>query len=303
MNKKNIWKYSETNEGIAYKYIFNNDYKIIPIETSYIKPNESLDKLFNKCMPLLEDEDYLVIAETPISVSQGRLVDEAKYTPGLSSKFLAGIWSKYIWGYLLGPILKIKKRTIKNLRRLPPETAAHKQVVLELYGWKHALKPASEAGIDLSNSPGTFVSLLPKNPQKVAEEIANMIKDKINKDVNVMIIDTDATYKRGNKYFTGLPTAIEGIESNKGVWGYTLGQISENMGSTPLGSSKKLSVEYSLKIANIAEDYQKSLETAMETIHSAKKVLSTDSAEDSISVETLNKITHTPAVIIRKNKK
>ena len=303
MNKKNTYKYCETKEGITYKYIFNNDYKIIPIETSYIKPNESLDKLFNKCMPLLEDEDYLVIAETPISVSQGRLVDEAEYTPGLSSKFLAGIWSKYIWGYFLGPILKIKKRTTKNLRRLPPETAAHKQVVLELYGWKHALKPASEAGIDLSNSPGTFVSLLPKNPQKVAEEIANMLKNKTNKDVNVMIIDTDATYRRGNKYFTGLPTAIEGIESNKGVWGYTLGQISENMGSTPLGSSKKLSVEYSLKIANIAEDYQKSLETAMETIHSAKKVLSTDSAEDSISIETLNKITHTPAVIIRKDKK
>lgn len=303
MNKKNTYKYCETKEGITYKYIFNNDYKIIPIETSYIKPNESLDKLFNKCMPLLEDEDYLVIAETPISVSQGRLVDEAEYTPGLSSKFLAGIWSKYIWGYFLGPILKIKKRTIKNLRRLPPETAAHKQVVLELYGWKHALKPASEAGIDLSNSPGTFVSLLPKNPQKVAEEIANMLKNKTNKEVNVMIIDTDATYRRGNKYFTGLPTAIEGIESNKGVWGYTLGQISENMGSTPLGSSKKLSVEYSLKIANIAEDYQKSLETAMETIHSAKKVLSTDSAEDSISIETLNKITHTPAVIIRKDKK
>lgn len=303
MNKKNTYKYCETKEGITYKYIFNNDYKIIPIETSYIKPNESLDKLFNKCMPLLEDEDYLVIAETPISVSQGRLVDEAEYTPGLSSKFLAGIWSKYIWGYFLGPILKIKKRTIKNLRRLPPETAAHKQVVLELYGWKHALKPASEAGIDLSNSPGTFVSLLPKNPQKVAEEIANMLKNKTNKDVNVMIIDTDATYRRGNKYFTGLPTAIEGIESNKGVWGYTLGQISENMGSTPLGSSKKLSVEYSLKIANIAEDYQKSLETAMETIHSAKKVLSTDSAEDSISIKTLNKITHTPAVIIRKDKK
>ncbi len=303
MNKKNTYKYCETKEGITYKYIFNNDYKIIPIETSYIKPNESLDKLFNKCMPLLEDEDYLVIAETPISVSQGRLVDEAEYTPGLSSKFLAGIWSKYIWGYFLGPILKIKKRTIKNLRRLPPETAAHKQVVLELYGWKHALKPASEAGIDLSNSPGTFVSLLPKNPQKVAEEIANMLKNKTNKDVNVMIIDTDATYRRGNKYFTGLPTAIEGIESNKGVWGYTLGQISKNMGSTPLGSSKKLSVEYSLKIANIAEDYQKSLETAMETIHSAKKVLSTDSAEDSISIETLNKITHTPAVIIRKYKK
>ena len=41
MNKKNTYKYCETKEGITYKYIFNNDYKIIPIETSYIKPNES----------------------------------------------------------------------------------------------------------------------------------------------------------------------------------------------------------------------------------------------------------------------
>lgn len=279
-------------ENIKYKEIDN--YYVIPIETGYIKPNGSLNPIIEAATNLMKDGDYLVIAETPISVSQGRLVDEAKYKPSLKAKFLAVIWSKYIWGYILGPLLKIKKRTIKNLRKLPKETSAHKEVVLQLYGWKHALKPASEAGIDLSNAPGTSVSLLPENP----EEVAKSLKNKINKDITVMIIDTDATYMKNGHYFTGLPIAIDGIEANKGVIGYVKGQLSENMGSTPLGCSRKISVEEGLKIANIAEEYQKSLDTAMPTIHSVKSVLNVDGGV--VTVEDLDSITHTPAVILRK---
>lgn len=276
------------------KHISNGDYFVIPIETGYIKPNENLNSIINPAKEIMEDGDYLVIAETPISVSQGRLVDESKYKPSLKAKFLTTFWSKYLWGYVFGPLLGIKKRTIKNLRRLPKETYAHKEVVLQLYGLKHALKPASEAGIDLSNAPGTCVSLLPKNPKKVAKQL----KGEIGKDVCVMIIDTDATYKKNGKYFTGLPIAIDGIEANKGVIGYVKGQLGENMGSTPLGCSENISVEEGLKIANIAEDYQKSLATEMSTIHSVKSVLGTD--ESSVTIEALDSITHTPAVIIRK---
>lgn len=276
------------------KHITNGDYIVIPIETGYIKPNENLNSIINPAKEIMEDGDYLVIAETPVSVSQGRLVDESRYSPSLKAKFLTTVWSKYLWGYVFGPILGIKKRTIKNLRRLPKETYAHKEVVLQLYGLKHALKPASEAGIDLSNAPGSCVSLLPENPQKVAKQL----KAKIGKNVCVMIIDTDATYKKNGKYFTGLPIAIDGIEANKGVIGYVKGQLGENMGSTPLGCSENISVEEGLKIANIAEDYQKSLATEMSTIHSVKSVLGTD--ENSVTIEALDSITHTPAVIIRK---
>ena len=276
------------------KHITNGDYIVIPIETGYIKPNENLNSIINPAKEIMEDGDYLVIAETPVSVSQGRLVDESRYSPSLKAKFLTTVWSKYLWGYVFGPILGIKKRTIKNLRRLPKETYAHKEVVLQLYGLKHALKPASEAGIDLSNAPGSCVSLLPENPQKVAKQL----KAEIGKNVCVMIIDTDATYKKNGKYFTGLPIAIDGIEANKGVIGYVKGQLGENMGSTPLGCSENISVEESLKIANIAEDYQKSLATKMSTIHSVKSVLGTD--ESSVTIEALDSITHTPAVIIRK---
>ena len=276
------------------KHVVIDDYIVIPIETGYIKPNDNLDAIINPAKRLMKDDDYLVIAETPISVSQNRLVDEAEYTPSLTAKFLTDVWSKYLWGYVLGPLLGIKKRTIKNLRKLPKETYAHKEVVLQLYGLKHALKPASEAGIDLSNAPGTCVSLLPENPGGVAKDI----KKEIEKEVCVMIIDTDATYMKNGKYFTGLPIAIEGIDADNGFFGYFKGQLSENMGSTPLGCSEKMDVEHALKIANIAEDYQKSLSTEMKTIHSVKSVLGTEF--DEVTIEDLDSITHTPAVIIRK---
>ena len=283
----------KTDELNKIKHVINGDYIVIPIETGYIKPNEDLSCIVEPARELMEDGDYLVIAETPISVSQGRLVDEAEYTPSLTAKFLTTVWSKYLWGYVLGPVLGIKKRTIKNLRRLPEETKAHKEVVLQLYGLKQALKPASEAGIDLSNAPGTCVSLLPENPENVAIEL----KGEIGKDVCVMIIDTDATYMKNGKYFTGLPIAIDGIDADNGFFGYLKGQLSENMGSTPLGCSERMDVESALEIANIAEDYQKSLSTEMKTIHSVKAVLGSEI--DEVTIEDLDSITHTPAVIIR----
>ena len=298
MTTNPTYKEAETEKGQKYKYVEIKGYKVIPIETHYIKPNESIDFMIDDISKLANEGDYLVIAETPISVSQGRLVDEADYTPSLKATFLATYWSKYFWGYVLGPILGIKERTIKNLRKLPEESKRHKEVVLQLYGWKHALKPASEAGIDLSNVPGTCVSLLPENPEKVAKEITKDIKNKTNNTITTLIIDTDATYRRGNKYFTGLPIAIPGIEADKGVFGYTLGQLSENLGSTPLGCSREIDVDEAIEIANVAEDYQKSLSTAMETIYSVKDVLDSDTHE--VTVESLDSIIHTPAVLIRK---
>ena len=298
MTTNPTYKEAETEKGQKYKYVEIKGYKVIPIETHYIKPNESIDFMIDDISKLANEGDYLVIAETPISVSQGRLVDEADYTPSLKATFLATYWSKYFWGYVLGPILGIKERTIKNLRKLPEESKRHKEVVLQLYGWKHALKPASEAGIDLSNAPGTCVSLLPENPEKVAKEITEEIKNKTNNTITTLIIDTDATYRRGNKYFTGLPIAIPGIEADKGVFGYTLGQLSENLGSTPLGCSREIDVDEAIEIANVAEDYQKSLSTAMETIYSVKDVLDSDTHE--VTVESLDSIIHTPAVLIRK---
>jgi len=275
-----------------------SSYRLISVNTGYIKPGESYDVIIDQAVSLLEDEDFLVISETPLAVSQGRLVDEAEFKPSISAYFLADIWSKYLWGYILGPLLGIKKRTIENLRKLPPEARSHKEVILHYYGWKHALKPASEAGVDLSNAPGTCVSLLPDDPQGLSEEITMKIKHISGKKVTVMVIDTDATYKIGKTKFTSLPVSIKGIRNNLGVFGYLLGRLGQIIGPTPLGVSEVHNIDEIFQIARAAEEYQEIHANNMETVYDMQKLLEGD--VNNITLDMLDSITHTPAVIVRK---
>jgi F420-0:gamma-glutamyl ligase-like protein len=272
-------------------------YQVIPISTAYIKPGESYDVIIRGASPYLEDDDYLVISETPIAISEGRIVDETKYKPTFAAILLADVWSKFIWGNILGPLFRIKRRTILNLRRLPKAARNHKQLILELYGWKHAFKPASEAGVDLSNVPGAYVSLLPSDPQKVVQNIKNTIKSTYNKNVTVMIIDTDATYKLGNTRFTSIPQAIPGIKKDLGIFGYLLGRFGKIIGPTPLAVSKEGDVDEMIVIAKLAEDYRKEHDN-LETVYDMKETFQKDMGE--VTVELLESLKHTPAIIIRK---
>ncbi len=292
-NKQNAGKsdYMEYSEG-------KNKYRLIPINTGYIKPGGSYDTIIEGSLDSLEDGDFLVVSETPLAISQGRLVDESEFEPSLSAYILADIWSKYIWGFILGPLLGIKKRTIQNLRKLPTEARSHKEVILRYYGWKHALKPASEAGVDLSNAPGACVSLLPKDPQGVSENMADKIVNMSSKDVTVLIIDTDATYKLGKNKFTSLPISIDGINNNMGFFGYLLGRLAIIQGPTPLGISKNHNIEKIFQIARAAEECQKVHENNMETVYDMQKLVQGNISD--ITVEMLDSITHMPAVIVRK---
>lgn len=273
-------------------------YKVIPVQTGYIKPGDSYDVIIENAIDFLDDGDFLVISETPLSISQNRLIDETEYKPSISAYFLADIWSKCIWGYVLGPLLGIKKRTIKNLRRLPPEARSHKEVILRNYGWKHALKPASEAGVDLSNAPGSCVSLLPSDPNNVSEDIGGKIWNKSSKNVTVMVIDTDATYKLRNLNFTSLPISINQIKNNMGILGYLLGRVATIQGPTPLGISKPHNIDQIFQIARAAEECQKIHENSMETVYDMEKIVKADVS--AVTVEMLDSITHMPAVIVRK---
>ncbi|MBC7119488.1 MAG: coenzyme F420-0:L-glutamate ligase [Methanobacteriaceae archaeon] len=275
-----------------------DNYRVIPVKTGYIRPNEGLDELIDKAGSIVEDGDYLVVSETPVAISQGRIVDESEYEPSFLAFLLADVWSKYIWGYLLGPLLGVKKRTIRNLRRLPREARAHKEVVLRYYGIKHALKPGSEAGIDLSNLPGALVALLPEDPGSVSEHIAKNIREKYGKDVTVIIIDTDATYKLMGYYFTPLPCAINGIKSDTGFWGYLLGRFSDTILPTPIAASRRISLDSILKIAKIAEDYHKNRDEHIETVYDMEKIFKEE--KDRITIKSLESIEHVPAVIIRE---
>ena len=43
------------------KHVVNGNYIVIPIETGYIKPNDSLNCIIEPARELMEDNDYLVI--------------------------------------------------------------------------------------------------------------------------------------------------------------------------------------------------------------------------------------------------
>jgi F420-0:gamma-glutamyl ligase-like protein len=275
-----------------------NDYIAIPVYTGYIKPGESYDIIIENSLDMLEEDDFLVVSETPLAISQGRIVDESIFEPSISSIVLAEIWAKYFWGYLLGPLLGMKKRTILNLRKLPFEARKHKKLILDYYGWKHALKPASEAGVDLSNAPGTYVSLLPDDPQEISEDIGRKIMAKIGKKVIVIVIDTDATYKLGKMNFTSLPISIPEIKNNMGFFGYLMGRLGSIQGPTPLGISHPQKIDNILQIARIADEFQRKSGNNTETVYDMQKKLNGDIK--TISVEMLDSIPHIPAVIVRK---
>ncbi len=276
----------------------NSKYKVLPVKTGYIKPNEPYDVIIENSRDFLEDGDFLVISETPIAISQGRLVDESTFKPSFLAIFLTEVWAKYIWGYLLGSLFRIKKRTIQNLRNLPVEARSHKELVLKYYGLKHALKPASEAGIDLSNAPGTYVSLLPEEPEVVAVDIATKISNNLGKEVVVIVIDTDATYEFFGKLFTSLPVATNGIMADLGFFGYLLGRFGKIKGPTPLGVSKNCDIDIVMNIAKTAHDYHEENEGGMATVYEMKDIL--HSEMDGVTIEMLSSIQHTPAIILKE---
>lgn len=274
------------------------EYKIIPVVTDYIKPGEPYDPIIHQASKYLEDGDFLVISETPIAISQGRIVDEQNIKPSIAAVLLADVWSRYIWGYIFGPLFGIKSRTVGNLKNLPKEARNHKQLILDYYGLKHALKPASEAGVDLSNVPGTSVCLLPEDPQGVVEDISIKLLFHYKKDVTVMIVDTDATYQLGRTKFTSIPLAMPGIKRNLGLFGYLLGRFGKIKGPTPLAVSKNEDVDKVIQMAKLAEEYHKEKDLNMETVYDMKKTFDEDIA--GVTIEMLQSIEHTPAVIVRE---
>lgn len=272
---------------------------IIPVRCDYIHTNEGYDKLINAISCNVQDGDIVVISETPISIIEGNVVDESCYEYGFVSFLITEVWCKFIWGYVFA-LFKYNNRTIRNLRRMPVEARYHKEFILRRYGLKHALMPSGEAGVDLSNVPDSFVSLLPDNPGDSAFNIKNLLYEKFNVDVDVLVIDTDPTYDFCGRLYTSIPKSVDGIVNDTGVYGYFLRFFSKYVGATPLASTFNEDVFSLIKLANIAEDCQKNtLTNFFETIYDMEDRFDADIKN--ISAEMLEEVMHIPAVIIKRN--
>jgi len=281
-----------------------------PIRTRYIDRNEdfieesiaSLKKEIENGFEI-KNGDFLVVSEKFIATSEDNFVDESLAKPKFWAYFTYYL-SRYGWGYVLGPLLGTRKDRVVNLRKMPKkETLLHKQVVIENVGLIYALKPASEGGIDLTNVPGTYAALLPKDPKKSAEKLYLKVKEELGLDLTVMVIDTDATYRFFKWYITALPIAIDGIISKIGVFGYLLGKFGKILkqgglcGATPLAivgneNYKKLPMEKILYIANLSDTSQVPY---TKSIHDLMKKYNTFE----ITVDVLKEMEHSPLVIVK----
>ncbi|HML05253.1 MAG TPA: gamma-glutamyl ligase, partial [Methanobacterium sp.] len=135
-------------------------------------------------------------------------------------------------------------------------------------------------------------------PGEVTADIAAKISNNVGKEVVVTIIDTDATYEFLGRLFTSLPIAARGIKANFGFFGYLLGRFSKIKGPTPLGVSKDLDIDTLMEIAKIADDYQMKNKNSMETVYDMGNTF--NKQIDEVTIEMLNSIEHTPAIVIRK---
>lgn len=273
-------------------------FSTIAVECEYIHNNEGYDKLIYAINKHCKDRDYIIISETPISTAEGNLFDESEITPGKTALLLFYI-SKYLWGYLFGPLLNDKKRTINNLKKLPPEAISHKEFILRRYGLRYAIMPTGEAGVDLSNVPDEYVSLLPSNPSKSALLIKDILKKEHFKDVEVIIIDTDATYEVFNKKFTTLPISVKCIKNNLGIYGYLLKFLSKELGPTILASTVDLNCNKLIEIASICEESQlNNSVNFFETVYDMTDNFNSNIGK--VSVDMLSNAKHVPAIIYRK---
>jgi len=231
-------------------------YKTLAVRTRYWRPGEDyLRQVVDSIEKRLEDGDLVTISEKALSTALGGLVDESTVQPGWVASFLAKYWMRWVWGYVLGSLCHLRKKTIRRLREYPmQEGSAHKQVALERAGFLQALMFGSEGGIDASNLPYSYVSLPLRNAPRIAQEIHERIKSKLGKNVGIMIIDTDKTYSLGGFHFTPRPKPLKGIHSLGGILAYVIGRFFRmKQRATPLAmAGSDMHIEEVLEISEVA---------------------------------------------------
>lgn len=227
------------------------------VRTDYWMPGENyLEKIVKAVENKVSDGDIVVISEKAISVAMGQIIDEGGVKPSSLARFLARFWMRLVWGYFLGALCHLREINIKRLRKYPlKEGSAHKEVALRHAGFLHALMWGSEGGIDGSNLPYAYVSLPLNCAQEVAEEVREYIKAKLNRDVTVMVVDTDKTYSFRNFHFTHRLKPIKGIHTFLGFIAYVVGRsLRLKCRPTPLAlAGAKMSIDLTLNIAEAAE--------------------------------------------------
>jgi F420-0:gamma-glutamyl ligase-like protein len=275
------------------------NYKALAVTTEYWKPKtDFVERIVEAIKDRVADGDFVVVSEKAISTAMGNIVDESGVKPNLSARLICSFWMRIIWGYFLGYLCRLRRKLIYHLRQYPlDEGSRHKQIALERAGFLQALMFGSEGGIDGSNLAYSFVSLPLKDADKIAKEIREQILLRLQKNVFVMITDTDKTYSFRNLHFTPRPKPIEGIHSFGGFLAYVVGRMFKlKRRATPIAlAGCKLDVENALEIAEVANRVRG--HGAGRTVWDMAEKFKVRLAD--VSWEMLATVKHKPVVVVR----
>jgi len=254
----------------------------------------------------LDDGSIVVVTEKAVSVALGNIYDESVIKVDPISSYLTKIISSHLWGRLLYRFFKHRENFLQIIEEVPLEyLAAHKKLSVKYGGLLSFIKPYSEAGIDTTNLPYYYVSLPLKDADKIARELREEIVKLVNRDVYVLLVDSDRTFKP--KYLSSLaistrPSYVKGVVDLGGL-GFILGRLFAKKFAefpTPVAyDGYWLGLPRILKMAKIAE---KQLGhglgiTAVEMLKNLGK-----SSFSEVKWTDMCKIRHYPAVVIKIEK-
>lgn len=278
-------------------------YETIAIITPFWRLGEDYVKqIITALKGKAQNGDVVAISEKAISTASANIIDENKVQASSLAEFLAKYWMRLVWGYVLGVLCHLRKKTIRRFRTYPIEEGAkHKQLALAECGFLQALMHGSEGGIDGSNLPYSLVSLPLKNASMVGDQIRERIESTLGIRVTIILVDTDKTYSFHNFHFTPRPKPIQGIKSKGGFFAYILGRFFKlRQRSTPIAiSGSKIGVDETLKLAEAANKAR--------GFGSGRNVW--DMAENfgvsltEVTWEMLDRVEHKPIVIVRRTLK
>ncbi|RJS88662.1 gamma-glutamyl ligase [Candidatus Bathyarchaeota archaeon] len=230
--------------------------RAVVIRTDYWRPGtDYVRTIVEAVRPIVRDGDIVTVSEKAISVARGLIIDESRVRPSLLAKFLSEVWMRRIWGGPLGRITKLRRRTLRRLKRYPvAEGAAHKEAALRYVGLLQALRHYSEGGIDASNLPYSYVSLPLRDGEAVATEIRGAIERETGRRVTVMIVNGDTTYSFRNLHLAPRHLRVRGFVHLGGFLTFVVGRtLGLRRRSTPIAiSGGELNPDLALTLADIA---------------------------------------------------
>jgi len=179
--------------------------------------------------PQLRDDDILIVSSKVVSLAEGRYVDLESVPVSDRAERIAdvtGIDPREVElivreSTVLGaiPVADISVGVDRlETHAADPESADEALETLPsllVTSWKGRL--CTNAGIDLSNTPGETATLLPADPNASARRIRETIWDRTGMEVAVVIADSEVSHRGGSVDVAIGCAGIDPIDSNFGA--------------------------------------------------------------------------------------